>query len=338
MEAQTPQPLFPPHLPRDHPVVTRDYSLFTPSIDTMVSTVAQWLDDQVEGGTIYGPSRWGKSNAVDHWLQTLLSERHGGFVPMVIWSHMDSGNAAAVGRFYGGLLVAARHPLAKATRPPNERLHMLTERFVQLAFQGGGRFVVLVIDEAQDMVEREWIWLVQLHSMLEKQRLRLCVISIASVQIFDSPIGMSMTGGAHVAARFMLSNAKFEGISSVDQLEFVLAGYDEGTEWPKDSGISFTEGIAKQAWDDGFRIKHCASRIWDAMVMELPDRYEGPHEFPMKTIAQTSRHVLLRLARNANPSDITSLENLRAIVAGCGHRQLMALVGAVAPSQLRGGK
>lgn len=32
MEAYTRTPLVPAHVPKDHPVVTREYSLFTPAI------------------------------------------------------------------------------------------------------------------------------------------------------------------------------------------------------------------------------------------------------------------------------------------------------------------
>jgi len=52
---------------------------------------------------------------------------------------------------------------------------MLVERWIELAAQGGGRFLVLVIDEAQGVSQRKWLWLVELHSLLEKQRVRLCV-------------------------------------------------------------------------------------------------------------------------------------------------------------------
>jgi hypothetical protein len=71
---------------------------------------------------------------------------------------------------------------------------MLIERWAELASQGGGRFLVLVIDEAQGMTQREWLWLVELHSLLEKERIRLCVFSVASLQVFDEPVGMAMSG------------------------------------------------------------------------------------------------------------------------------------------------
>jgi hypothetical protein len=93
-------------------------------------------------------------------------------VPLVIWSHNDSGSSQAVGRFYAHLLEASGHRLASARRNPLERQIMLVERWIELAAQGGGRFLVLVIDEAQGMSQREWLWLVELHSLLEKQRVR----------------------------------------------------------------------------------------------------------------------------------------------------------------------
>jgi hypothetical protein len=312
-------------------LVTREYSLFTCAIEEMADTIANWLDDQVDGGTIFGPSRFGKSSAVLNWLQSLLAERHLGYVPMVLWSHTDSGGSQSVGRFHGHLLLASKHPLAKASRSPLERQHMLIECWAELADQGGGRFLVLVIDEAQGMSQREWIWLVELHSYLEKQHIRLCVFSIASLQFFDEPDAMAMMGGAHVAARFMLMAERFHGVRDVEELAFVLSGYDDGTEWPHDSGISFTQGVIPSAWDCGFRMKTLAHGLFEAMTQELPDKYQGPIEFPMKTVAQSARHVLLRIAGGAEPADVTSDGSLRAIVRGCGHRQLMAMVTALAP-------
>lgn len=336
MDAWTSTPLVPSHLPRNHPLITRDYSLYTPAIAQMVDTIGGWLDDQVDGATIFGPSRFGKSSGVDNWLRSLLAERWGGYVPLVIWSHTDSGGAQSVGRFHSHLLHASRHPLARAARSPLDRQDMLIERLAELAGQGGGRFLVLVIDEAQGMTQREWMWLVELHSLLEKERIRLCVFSVASVQFFDEPVGMAMSGGAHVAARFMLAAEPFHGIRDVDELRFVLSGYDEGTEWPKGSGVSFTAGLAAQAWAAGFRMADQAQALWQAMTEELPPKYEGPTEFPMKTIAHSARHLLLRVAGSADPADVASSTSLRGIVAGSGHRALMAIVSAVAPRLRKG--
>lgn len=332
--AGIPDPLVAAHVSRDHPVVTRDYSLFTIAIHDMVERIGCWLDDQIDGATIFGPSRFGKSSAVDHWLQRLLSERHGGFVPLVIWSHTDSGSSQAVGSFYAHLLDASGRRLAQARRSPLERQTMLVERWIELAAQGGGRFLVLVIDEAQGMSQREWLWLVELHSLLEKQRIRLCVFSIASLQFFDEPFGLALAGSAHVAARFMLAAEPFHGVRTTDELAYVMRGYDDGSEWPPGSGRSFTAGLAPRPWVGGFRMEHQAAALMQAMLDTLPPRYAGPIDFPMKTVAQACRHVLLRIAGGADVDAVTTAPAWCSIVRDSGHRELMALISATA--MLRG--
>ena len=142
---------------------------------------------------------------------------------------------------------------------------------------------------------------------------------------------MALAGGAHVAARFMLTSAPFHGIRSLKELAFVLSAYDTGSEWPVGSGISFTAGLATAQWAQGFRMKNCASALWQALIDELPLDYDGPHEFPMKTIATASRHMLLRIASGVDPDEISESESVREIVAATGHSTLMAIVSAGAP-------
>lgn len=323
-------PLVPKHLPRDHPLVTRDYSLYTPPIERMVDQLALWIDSQLEGAIIYGPSRFGKSSAVDHWVQALLTQRYKNTLPMVVWSHTEAGGASSIGRFYACLLHASKHPLSKATRSPLSRQHMLMERWHALALRGGGRFLILIIDEAQGMTQREWLWLVELHSLLDKEHLRLCVFSIASLQFFDEPMSLAMVGGAHVAARFMLASERFRGIEGPEELAEVMAAYDEGTEWPAHSGRSFTAGVAPDAWEQGFRLEDHAEQLHDVLLQGLPTNYAGPMEFPMKTVAHCCRHILLRIGGGADWRDVMSEASLRRIVEESGHRQLLALVTATA--------
>lgn len=329
-EAFAPVPLVPGHLPRDHPLVTRDYSLYTPPIQRMVDQMASWIDNQIEGATIYGPSRFGKSSAVDHWVQELLTQRYKNTLPMVVWSHTEAGGANSIGRFYASLLHASKHPLHKATRSPLSRQHMLLERWHSLALRGGGRFLILIIDEAQGMTQREWLWLVELHSLLEKERLRLCVFSIASLQFFDEPMSLAMVGGAHVAARFMLASERFHGIEGLEELAGIMAAYDQGTEWPSHSGQSFTAAAAPAARAQGFRLENHVEQLYAALVQALPPNYAGPMELPMKTVAYCCRHILLRIGGGADSRDVTSKASLDRIVEESGHRQLLALVTATA--------
>lgn len=66
-------------------------------------------------------------------------------------------------------------------------------------------------------------------------------------------------------------------------------------------------------------------------------RFRGllqPIDFPMKTVAQACRHVLLRIAGGADVDAVTTADAWRTTVRDCGHRELMALISATA--MLRG--
>jgi len=143
-------------------------------------------------------------------------------------------------------------------------------------------------------------------------------------------MGMALSGGAHVAARFMLLSKPFHGVRNVQELAYVMAGYDN-TCWPPGSDISYSAGLAPKAWAAGQRMEHQADALFNAMVDELPERYAGPLDFPMKTVAHACRHVLLRLAGGAEWDDVTAPESWQAIVADSGHKPLMAIVSAAAP-------
>jgi len=159
------------------------------------------------------------------------------------------------------------------------------------------------------------------------------VISVASLQFFDEAITMALSGGAHVAARFMLATKPFQGVRSVNDLSYVMAGYDVGSEWPVGSGQSFTASLAPEAWSQGFRLADSAPSLMQAMTQCLPMRYAGPVSFPMKTVTHACRQVLLRLAAGADVAQATSQASWQQVVEASGHRTLMAVVSATAARQ-----
>jgi hypothetical protein len=319
-------PLVPDCVDMAHPVVRKVYSLFTPPIEELVDTCGAWIDGRVKGGTIYGPSQFGKSSGVDHWLGQLLEERLKERVSLIIWTHQDHGSSTSPGGFHSKLLKAASDG-AFARGNATKTLHRLIERFIELAYSNEGHFIVVVIDEAQGMSEKEWLWLVQLHSTLEAEGVQLCVISIASFQFNERPRDLAMTGSAHAAARFMLHDRQFRGLQNAEEIGFVLKGYDEDSEWPLGSGLSYSAGLAPRAFAEGFRISNYSHQLWDLLHECLPKGYSGKSEFPMQSIALAARYVLLRVAGSgSNWQNSVALQSWRDGVISSGHTKLMGLV------------
>lgn len=317
-------PLVPDHIDPKHPVVRQDYGLFTPAIEEMADTICVWFDNRVEGATVYGPSRFGKTHALTYWLRTLLAERMGGPVPMVIWSHQDTSSSSS-GVLYGRLLAAAGQGQF-GQRRGSSVLHSLMERFVQIACLSSDRYLILVIDEAHSMSEREWRWLVQLHATLKIEKVQMCIISVASFQFDERPRALAMTGSAHVSARFMLHEWPFRGMRNAEELKFVLQGYDQDSEWPEGSGISYTAGLAPRAFAEGFRMQNYSHQLWTALENLLPASYGGTKEFPMQSITVAARQVLLKVAAGSTWEKCVSFDAWRQAVADTGHTRLMSLV------------
>ena len=319
-------PLLPPHLSKDHPVAIKRYSLYTHAIAEMAKHLQKWIDCRVEGATIFGPSRFGKSSAVNHWLHRLLAQRYGGNVPLVIWSHQDMPSASSSAALHTALLRAIDSSHVKTNRTGSARLTQLLERLVEIASRGWGSYLVLVVDEAQDISQREWIWLVQLHATLEREGVQLCIVSIASFQYNEAPRQLAMTGSAHAAARFMLHEAPFRGLRSLAEVRFVLAAYDN-TPWPSATDPSFTAAVAPRGWEEGLRLVDSAEHLWTALHELLPSGYGGPIEFPMQSIALSARQILLR-AGTGHWEQATNSTAWQAAVADTGHQRLMSIVSA----------
>ena len=120
-------------------------------------------------------------------------------------------------------------------------------------------------------------------------------------------------------------------IADADELEWL--GLGDLVALAIGLGVENGEGVDPLFCDWGLH----AEGLLQAMVLELPARYEGPIEFPMKTVAQAARHALLRVAGGADPGDVMTIESWRHIVAGCGHQALMAIVTAMSPRLKRSG-
>lgn len=320
------EPLIPDGLDPAHPVVRKEYSLFTASIESTVDSVGAWIDQRAKGGVIFGPSQYGKSNGLANWLQAELQRRLRGEVPLMFWSYEPSGSAS---QLHNKLRRAAGggHPL----RQKRDALSDLVEKLIARAYRSDARYTMIVIDEAQAMTEREWIWMVQLHSRAELEGIQLAVVPVISLQFNQRPYELAHTGSAHASARFMLYEHQFHGMRSVEELRAVLLGYDEDSEWPAGSGTSYTAGIAPRPFEAGLRLSAYAAQLWTALFQNLPSGYKGPHDYPMQSVTLAARNVLMRLAGSgAAWENCVTQDGWNQAVAMTGHKAHMALVSLYA--------
>ena len=284
------------------------YAVFTPPIQDLVNNITNWIDQQETGAYIHGPSRFGKTTAIQNFLRDMLIERFGEPVPLVIWNRPSFGGRLSEGRFWREILRALNCKLAdirgKLTEDYREQvLSSLTAE----AIQAHVRYVVLVIDEGQAISDDELEWLLGLQNDLKlRSGIRLSLFLVGAHQIGYVFSSLAMTNNRHLAARFLSADASFHGLRSAKEFEFALAGYDNDSEWPPGSGTTYTSYFAPEAYASGFRLSDSADLLWQSMIALLPSEIDSVREFPMKHVAHSAERALKDLARGVNPDDAVS--------------------------------
>ena len=302
-----------------HPVQRGEYAIFTAPIDEMVKTIGNWIDLRITGGYIYGPSRYGKSKTIKWFLFSLLEERFGTRVPLIVWIRRDSSITER--EFWNELLEAANYEFYDPLKPKSRIIarYLFTERLYTMALSSRKSFVTLLIDEAHEVTLKEWKWLLGLQNALDARGVRFCVISIGSHGILFQPNYLARTGNAHITARFFSQDMRFRGLGSSKELEFVLNGYDLDSEWPAESGITYLEYFAPDHFKKGRRLANYSTEIWDAFIQLTPDDVtkQNNHrpEIAMKHVAETVETILRRLKSGENWEALMAKPELLKVVA-----------------------
>ncbi|WP_323028778.1 ATP-binding protein [Castellaniella defragrans] len=291
------------------------------------------------GGYVYGPSRFGKSRGIKWFVRTALEERFGFSVPLVVWVRRPDMHVSET-EFWRDLLLASNFLFTNEPQRIRTRgglRDLFRSRMVTLAKSAQSNYVVLLIDEAQDMTLREWQWLLGLQNVLDYDGFRLSVFSIGTQQIGYQHDYLAKSGNAHIAARFFVLHSKFHGIRGRDELRFVLDGYDRESEWPDGSGASYLQHFSPEFFSMKKRLADCTDTLWRALEDLLPvdirrrfERDEKEVEVPMKHVALSVEEALWHLADGEEWDNVTSYESWNQIIARTGfqgHMRAIAHLG-----------
>lgn len=264
-----------------HPVVRGEYALDTPPINQVVAKVRSWVRRRVQGGYVYGFSRFGKTWFVNWWVGDLLRESFPGLT--VLTFTYKGHDRFSESLFLMELLGAGRHKYGGAGKK-KIMLDRLVRFYATLADRSRGNRIVLVVDEAQEMHEPEFQTLCNVSNELENIGYRLTVISVGSEELTYQHSAFIQQHKIHLMARYMVRSTRFKGISSAEELEYVLNGYDTA-EWPNGSKISYTRHFFPNAFRDGFRLAACSINLWKAFVELGPKKERYKLEVPMEHVA-----------------------------------------------------
>lgn len=322
------------HVNKKHPLVLQEYAVFTPPIDDLARTLGDWINQQLPGGYVYGPSRFGKSRGVKWHIRSILEERFGQRVPLHIWIRPPDIQTSESG-FIRSLLSAFGYLFPQQRQTKSAGRDALIELLMASAHACDTNFIVIIIDEAQAMTLKEWSWMLGIQNALDWHGYRLSVFSIASHQMGYEYELMGRAGFAHLAARFMVARWAFPGLTSEEELAYVLDGYDESSEWPAGSGQSYLAHFAPTYYRRGERLAECAGVFWRVLDEMLPASYRGEANLPMQHVAYAIEGVLFRLASGDDWDKATSPNTWIDELERSGFTDHMRLITASMPQKVR---
>ncbi|WP_324617856.1 P-loop NTPase family protein [Cohnella cholangitidis] len=161
--------------------------------------------------------------------------------------------------------------------------------------------LVFFLDDAQRLVEMQYGWLMDIYNELDSNGIFLTAILVGQKELIHQRSAFQLANKLQLVGRFMIDDYKFSGIKTLDDVQTCLAGYDQYSDYPVGSGLSFTRYFFPDAFERGMRLEDCATDLFESFASA---RNEAGlfkiSEIPMQYFTLTIDYVLRRFGRNGH--------------------------------------
>jgi hypothetical protein len=135
----------------------------------------------------------------------------------------------------------------------------------QLALESGRGVIVLLVDEAQQLHEKHYRWLMGIHNLLNLRSVHLITILVGQHQLTHQRTAFLRGQKENIVGRFMVHMFEFRGLHTEKETELTLTEYDQ-EEYPVESGWSYTRYFAPIPFSRGWRLAHIAPVLWKSFM------------------------------------------------------------------------
>lgn len=139
------------------------------------------------------------------------------------------------------------------------------------ALAAAGSRIVIFVDEAQELHENELRWLKTVINWCAKRLTFVTIVLFGQQELIAMRDDIVAYGRSDLDVRYTQEMYEFEMIRNVTELRAVLIVYDDGSEFPEGSGISYTEFLWPLAFVGGLRLKDQADPLWAAFAALSPN-------------------------------------------------------------------
>ncbi|MNW37248.1 hypothetical protein D3C74_142870 [compost metagenome] len=289
------RPLVPPNT---HPIETGRYFIGTQEVKRMYNHIKQWIENRAPGGIAHGRPRLGKTWAISY-MEKELPIDFGEDLP-VLKIRCQQNTRINENSYYEELLTQLGHELPYAGRKPikSDRLNKFLQ---EKAERSGSNRIVLFIDDAQRLVPLQYNVLMDIYNYLKECGISMTAILVGQEELKHVRSAFIHAKQGQIVGRFMVHEYKFSGIKTKEELRICLNGYDSLSEYPEQSGWSYTRYYFPDAYDQGFRLQQCSDELYSTIENERKVKgITKPMEIPMQYLTLTIEYVFKRFGINGN--------------------------------------
>ncbi|MFJ7310829.1 ATP-binding protein [Peribacillus frigoritolerans] len=244
---------------RSHPIEQGNYLLDTIEINNLKEVLNDWIESRTPGGIVYGNPRIGKTNAIEFLMRIFESDYNG--VVKTFRFNCQKFIRPNENTFFEFLLRDVGHALFDKGKA-NSKRDRLFKYFLHCGENLHRKQIVLFMDDAQRLQEIEYEWLMDIFNELDRYGITLTSILFGQDELRYLRSTYSEANMKQIVGRFMIHQYNFHGINNIDSLAYFLAGYDYATDYPNNSGWSFTRYYFPKGFALGYRLEDFAETLW----------------------------------------------------------------------------
>lgn len=296
----------------DHPILAKDYTVHTPMIESVYEIVRERIWMRCTGIYLHARPRTGKTRCAMAIEQLLGTEFPRAYV--VFLSASKEKRQSEVG-LVRDLLEAQGIMPPQRTSLKVMMSYLITHIRTELGARGSNQFVLL-IDEMQMLGEDAFRQLLVLHNRLELVHITMTTMGFAQPEIEHVRTSLFATNSQNLIARFLCERVPFDGCSTEEGLKAILSAYDDEKRYPEGSEWTYTRFFLQEAFDEGFRLKHAASKIWREL-MKVASTF-GAVSVPMAYVTRTIEFILLAVREQDKVNFVLTDEDIKVAVDASG--------------------
>ena len=201
---------------------SKGFIIPTKGIKELESRITTLQKIGTTGACIWGRARIGKTRAITYVSNSLCRKYN---FPVFIWTITDHPETEK--SFYASLLQA----MGISVEGFNKTALILKERVLNLlavqACESPLRKVILFIDEASKLNEKDFSWLMDLYNNLSLNDIQLVCFLCGTRELKDLKTDLKIQGKDQIVGRFMVNEIAYYGLKTKKELELCLYSLDK---------------------------------------------------------------------------------------------------------------